>query len=76
MLHTKNSEILNRLFSSKLKIKLLDNVLSAPKGRFIIRELEKYWKYRFGDYRIICQIRKKEITVLVVRVEHRKEIYR
>jgi len=39
-------------------------------------ELGKYWKYRVGDYRIICLIRKKEITVLVVRVGHRKEIYR
>jgi mRNA interferase RelE/StbE len=72
----KNSEILNRLFSSKLKIKLLDGVLNAPKGRFFIREPGKYWKYRDSDYRIICQIREKEITVLVVRVGHRKEIYR
>ena len=39
-------------------------------------ELGKYWKYRVGDYRIICQIREKEITVLVVKVGHRKEIYR
>jgi mRNA interferase RelE/StbE len=39
-------------------------------------ELGKYWKYRVGDYRIICQIREKEITILVVRVGHRKEIYR
>ncbi len=36
----------------------------------------KYWKYRVGDYRIICQIRDREIIILVVRVGHRKEIYR
>lgn len=39
-------------------------------------ELGKYWKYRVGDYRIICQIRKIEISILVVRVGHRKDIYR
>ena len=39
-------------------------------------ELGKYWKYRVGDYRIICQIREKRIIVLVVKVGHRKEIYR
>jgi len=36
----------------------------------------KYWKYRVGDYRIICQIKEKDINILVVRVGHRKKIYR
>ena len=39
-------------------------------------ELGKYWKYRVGDYRIICQIKENEITILMVRIGHRKEIYR
>ena len=39
-------------------------------------ELGKFWKYRVGDYRIICQIEETEITILVVRVGHRKKIYR
>lgn len=39
-------------------------------------ELGKYWKYRVGGYRIICQIKEKEITILVVRIGHRKEVYR
>jgi len=39
-------------------------------------KLGKYWKYRIGDYRIICQIKEKEITIIVVRVGHRKKIYR
>lgn len=57
------------------RIKPLDNprkIGEALKGP----ELGKYWKYRIGDYRIICQIKEKEITILVVRVGHRKEIYR
>ncbi|NOR13458.1 MAG: hypothetical protein GQ545_09420 [Candidatus Aminicenantes bacterium] len=32
--------------------------------------------YRAGDYRIICQIREMEVTILVVRIGHRKEIFR
>jgi mRNA interferase RelE/StbE len=39
-------------------------------------ELGKYRKYRVGGHRIICQIKEKEITILVVRVGHRKEVYR
>jgi len=37
----KNFEILNRLFLSKLRIKLLDVFLSSPDARFYIRELER-----------------------------------
>lgn len=37
----KNFEIINRLFSSKIRIKLLDTFLSLPNARFYIRELER-----------------------------------
>jgi mRNA interferase RelE/StbE len=39
-------------------------------------EFGKYWKYRIGDYRIICKIKKQDVTILVIRVGHRKKIYR
>ena len=34
------------------------------------------WRYRVGDYRLICQIQDEEITVLVLRIGHRREVYR
>ncbi len=34
------------------------------------------WRYRVGDYRIVCELRDQELVVLVVRVGHRREIYR
>jgi mRNA interferase RelE/StbE len=34
------------------------------------------WRYRVGDYRLICDIQNVRITVLVLRVGHRKDIYR
>ncbi|MBN1272575.1 MAG: nucleotidyltransferase domain-containing protein [Candidatus Aminicenantes bacterium] len=37
----KNFEIINRLFSSKIRVKLLDAFLSFPKVRFYTRELER-----------------------------------
>lgn len=37
----KNFEIISRLFSSKVRIKLLDIFLSLPNARFYIRELER-----------------------------------
>lgn len=35
-----------------------------------------FWRYRIGDYRVICEIYDDKISVLVIRVGHRKNIYR
>jgi len=34
------------------------------------------WKYRVGDYRIICDIQDGKLTILALRVGHRREVYR
>ncbi len=39
-------------------------------------QLGEFWKYRVGDYRLICKIEDDRLVVLVLRVGHRKEIYR
>ena len=36
----------------------------------------RYWKYHVGDYRIICDLQDALLLVLVVRVGHRREVYR
>ena len=38
--------------------------------------LGEYWRYRVGDVRIICNILDGQMTVLVIEVGSRKEIYR
>ncbi len=38
--------------------------------------LGEFWKYRVGDYRLIWGIEDDRLTVLVIRVGHRGEIYR
>jgi mRNA interferase RelE/StbE len=38
--------------------------------------LGEFWKYRVGDYRLICKIEDDRLVVLVLRIGDRKEIYR
>lgn len=38
--------------------------------------LGEFWKYRVGDYRIICAIEDGRLTILVVRIGNRREVYR
>lgn len=33
------------------------------------------WRYRIGNYRVICEIQDKEIIVLVLEIGHRRDIY-
>lgn len=35
-----------------------------------------YWRYRVGDYRIICNIQDRRLVVLVIEIGHRSDIYR
>jgi mRNA interferase RelE/StbE len=34
------------------------------------------WRYRVGDYRVVCELRDQELVILVVRLGHRKDVYR
>lgn len=39
-------------------------------------ELGHLWRYRVGDYRILCDIQDKKLIVLVVDIDHRRQVYR
>lgn len=39
-------------------------------------QFQNLWRFRVGDYRIIAQIEDEEIRILVVRIGHRREVYR
>lgn len=45
-------------------------------GKPLKGELSELWRYRVGDYRLVCQLQDDKLVVLLVRVGHRKEIYR
>ncbi len=40
------------------------------------KKYQGIWKYRVGDYRILVEIKDAVLTVLVVEIGHRREVYR
>ncbi len=34
------------------------------------------WRYRVGDYRVICEIQDAKLMVLALSIGHRREVYR
>lgn len=44
-------------------------------GRALKGELGDLWRYRVGNIRIICDIQDNVLTILVVEMGHRKDVY-
>lgn len=44
-------------------------------GKNLIADRVGQWRYRIGDYRLICEIKDDEIIVLVLEVGHRRYVY-
>ena len=34
------------------------------------------WRYRVGDYRLVCEIQDGALLILVIQIGHRKDVYR
>jgi len=45
------------------------------RGSGLKGNLAGLWRYRVGDYRVICDIQAKVVTVFVVEVGHRSDVY-
>jgi mRNA interferase RelE/StbE len=56
------------------RIAPLENPRSV--GKALSGPLGELWRYRVGDYRIICDIRDKKLVILVLQLGNRREIYR
>ncbi|MBQ8790567.1 MAG: type II toxin-antitoxin system RelE/ParE family toxin [Ruminiclostridium sp.] len=44
-------------------------------GKALIANRSGQWRYRIGDYRLICKIEDNELIILALSIGHRKEVY-
>ena len=56
----------------------LVSVISNPRERSkaLTVPYSGLWRYRVGDYRIICQLQDERLVILVLRFAHRSDVYR
>ena len=55
------------------RIEKLDNPRKI--GERLQGSLGDFWKYRVGDYRVICSLQDDKLVVWVIRIGHRSEVY-
>jgi mRNA interferase RelE/StbE len=45
-------------------------------GKALRGNQNEFWRYRIGSYRVIASIQDQQMVILLVRIAHRREIYR
>ena len=45
-------------------------------GKALVGNKSGYWRYRIGDYRLICETIDNELIILALSVGHRREVYK
>ena len=70
-------------FTKAIQIQILKYIkrvesLENPRdmGKALSGNLKNYWRYRVGDYRLICKIIDDKTLIIVVDINHRSRIYK
>ena len=72
----KKLDLHQRAFIMSYIRKNLDGTESPRQtGKALTGEFKGLWRYRVGDYRIVCDIQDDKVVIVVVAVGHRKNIY-
>ena len=74
----KQIERLDRPLQKRI-LSFVDKIEASINPRFSGKALvgrDREWRYRVGDYRLVCEIKDRELIVWFVRVGHRREVYK
>ncbi len=64
---------IKKIIKKAIEDKLMNDPLKF--GSPLRRNLTGFFKLRVGNYRVIYQIKKNEVIVLVVAIGHRRQVY-
>ena len=69
-----DAAISKRVLDYLEQIELLNNPRS--RGKALTSNLSGLWRYRIGDYRILCRICDDKLIITVIEIGHRSTVYR
>lgn len=80
LLARKNVEKLDKQVRNRIRAFLHERLAELDNPRQIGQALQgstlgNFWRYRVGDYRIICDIQDKRLVILVIEIGHRRDVY-
>ncbi len=72
-LNKKNPQVVKQILAYLDDIENLEDPRS--KGKLLVANLNGRWRYRVGDYRIICEINQGELIITALNIAHRSKVY-
>jgi len=73
---TKDLKTIDKIWQLRILDKIESTLITHPKsGKKLVGNLSSYWRLRVGNYRIIYKIVDNTVTVVVLKIKHRKDIY-
>ena len=71
----KMDKSVSSLIMGYIKKNILNSKDPRMFGKALVENHKGKWRYRVGDYRILCEIKDEVITVVVIAIGHRRDIY-
>lgn len=65
-----------RILKSWIQSHLQDCEDPGAFGKGLTANRSGQWRYRIGDYRLLCEICDEEVVILALSVGHRRDIYK
>ncbi len=64
-----------RMIKGWIDKNLIDTENHRQHGKGLTADRSGQWRYRIGDYRLICHIDDNRLIILALSVGHRREVY-
>ncbi len=72
----KDLKKIDSIWQKRILKKIKTDLVQNPyKGKRLIGDLSPFWRIRVGDYRVIYAIEEEIVTIEVIKIKHRKDIY-
>lgn len=65
----------SKLILKYIKKNLINLEDPRSRGKALVGDKTGLWRYRIGDYRLICKIEDEQLIILALSVGHRREVY-
>lgn len=65
-----------RVIKNWITKNLIDTSNPRQHGKALTGNLAGFWRYRVGDYRIVCRIHDDVLLIFIFEIAHRREVYK
>ena len=73
----KDLKKIDKTWQKKILKDITEKLIKDPySGKKLVGDLSAFYMFRVGDYRVIYEIVENDVLITVIKIKHRKEVYR